>query len=64
LIQINAQMRVSTPRTASKNPLIGSLKSAVGMTLRAARNPRGSAKTAPINVPRSAIASVSPSALK
>ena len=64
LIQMSAQISVSTPRTASKNRLTGTRNQAAGTTLRAASTPSGSAKTAPSRVPSSEIASVSPSALR
>src|SRR5271167_4132808 len=61
LIQMSAQISVSTPRTASKKRLIGKRSNAAATTLRAARMPSGSASKAPSKVPNSAIARVSPS---
>ena len=64
LIQMSAQISVSTPRIVSKTRFSGSRTRAVGMTLRAASTPSGKANNAASSVPSNAMASVSPNALR
>ena len=62
LIHTSAQISVSTPRMESKKRRTGKRSKPDGMTLRAASRLNGSAKTAAMVVPSSAIDRVSPSA--
>jgi hypothetical protein len=62
LIQINAQINVSTLRNVSRLRRLRKLIRRLATTLRAARNPNGMPRMAASKVPRDAMASVCPSA--
>ena len=61
LIQISAQISVSTLRMVSRKRRVTKRKTQPGMTLRAARKPNGRASGAASSVPRNAMARVSAS---